>query len=108
MVCPKCAGEYIEGVKVCVNCRILLVDDLSVNPTNGSGNGKLVHFMTCFSRTEAESGKNLLIDRGVEAIVSMDEIRGVRLWIHKENGQKAIQIFQERMATQKREGTQEG
>ena len=93
MVCPKCSCDYIDGVKVCVACHVLLVRDPSLESVNG--NGKLVHFITYFSRNEAETGKNLLESFDVDAIVSMDEIRGVRLWIHKEDARKAIKIFQE-------------
>jgi len=95
MVCPKCSSDYIDGVKVCVACHVLLVEDSLREPVNG--NGRLVHFITCFSRHEAETGKNLLERFDVDAIVSVDEIKGVLLWIHKEDAHKAVKIFQENM-----------
>ena len=93
MVCPNCSGDYIDGVKVCVACHVLLVEDPFRESVNG--NNRLVHFITYFSRHEAAAGKNLLECFDVDAIVSMDEIRGMRLWIHKEDAHKAIKIFQE-------------
>lgn len=99
MVCPKCCREYIDGVEVCIDCRMKLTNGLTAVPVNG--NVKLVHFMTCFSRQEAQSGRTLLAAHDVEAIVSMDEIRGARLWVHREDSQKAIQIFQAKMTAEK-------
>ena len=104
MVCPKCFSEFFEGVKVCIDCRILLVDELAADPLFGNGSDKLVHFMTCFSKHEAESGRSLLESHQIKAIVSMDEVRGVRLWIHNNDARKAIQVFQERTAEEKRSG----
>jgi len=100
MVCPKCSGDYIDGVKVCVACHVLLVKNPSLEPVNG--NGRLVHFITYFSRHEAEAGKNLLENNDLDAIVSMDEIRGVRLWIHREDAHKAIKVFQENTLAEKK------
>ena len=100
MVCPNCSGDYIDGVKICVACHVLLVKDPSSEPING--NDRLVHFITYFSRNEAAAGKNLLERFGVDAIVSMDEIRGVRLWIHKEDAHKAVKIFQENTLAKKK------
>jgi len=100
MVCPKCSGDYIDGVQVCVACHILLVQNPSKEPVNG--NGRLVHFITCFSRREAEAGKNLLECFDVDAIVSIDELTGVRLWIHKEDANKAVQIFQKNTLAEKK------
>ena len=99
MVCPKCFGDYLDGVNVCVACHVLLVKDASRE--SALGKGRLVHFITYFSRREALAGKNLLECFGVEAIVSVDEIRGVRLWIHREDRQKAVKIFQENSLTDK-------
>jgi hypothetical protein len=99
MVCPKCFGDYIDGIQVCVACHVLLVKNPSQEPVNG--NGRLVHFITYFSRYEADAGKNLLECFDVDAIVSFDEIRGVRLWIHKEDARKAVKIFQENTLAEK-------
>lgn len=100
MIYPKCSGDYIDGVKVCVACHVLLVKNPSLEPVNG--NGRLVHFITYFFRHEAEAGKNLLECFDIDAIVSIDEIRGVRLWIHKEDAHKAIKIFQENILAEKK------
>lgn len=102
MVCPKCASEYNDSAKACNGCRVLFVDGYGVKPIGENGNGKLIHFITCFSRQEAESGRSLLETHDIEAIVSMDEIRGIRLWIHKQDAQSAIKIFQERAAAEKK------
>ena len=102
MVCPKCACEFIEGIKVCVDCHVLLVEELPADPFDGNGNGKLIHFITYFTKQEAESGKRLLASNRVDAIVSMDETRGARLWIHKDDALKAIKIFQARTAAEKK------
>ncbi len=100
MICPKCLGDYIDGVKVCVVCHVPLVEESLREPKNG--NSRLVHFITYFSLHEAEIGKNLLECFDVDAIVSNDEIRGVRLWIHKEDTHKAVRIFQENTCTEKK------
>jgi hypothetical protein len=102
MRCPQCASEYSENAKACIDCRVLLVDGPGVKLIDENRNGKLIHFITCFSRQEAESGRSLLEIHDIEAIVSRDEIRGIRLWIHKEDAQSAIKIFQERTAAEKK------
>lgn len=73
-----------------------------VGATGAGGNGKLVHFMTCLGRQEAESGRDLLENSGIGAVVSFDENGGVRLWIHSEDASTAIDIFQKRAAAEKR------
>lgn len=98
MICPKCSSDYLDGVQVCVACHVLLVSDASSKPIKG--NGHLVHFITYLSRNEAESARNLLECHGIEAIVSMDELRGVRLWIHKTDAPRVIKIFQENTLTE--------
>ena len=104
MVCPNCNSDYLDGIKVCVTCHILLDKDSSPEPANGKG--RLVHFITYFSRPEVESGKNLLECYGVDATVSADEIRGIRLWIKKEDVPKTVKIFQKNtLAEKKREKT---
>lgn len=32
MVCPECKAEYLEGVRVCPDCRIPLVQELPPQP----------------------------------------------------------------------------
>ena len=102
MFCPKCAGEYNENAKACIDCRVLLVDGFGVKPIVENGNGRLIHFITCFSRQEAESGRSLLETHDIVAIVSIDEIGGARLWIHEEDALSAIKIFQNRAAAEKK------
>ena len=100
MVCPKCFSDYIDGVKICLTCHVLLDQDSHSVPSNG--NGKLVHFITYFSRHEAEAGKNLLECFDVDARVTHDEIRGIRLWIHKEDAHKAVKIFEANTLAEKK------
>ena len=99
MICPKCSSDYIDGVDLCVTCHVPLVKDSSCKSANG--NGSLVHFITYFSRYEAEAGKNLLECFGLDAIVSIDEIWGIRLWVQKEDARKAVKIFHENTLAEK-------
>ena len=92
MICPNCSGDYLDGVNVCVTCHVLLVKDSSCEHENGNGN--LVHFITYLSRYEAAAGKNLLECFDIDAIVSIDELWGIRLWVKKEDAHKAVKIFQ--------------
>ena len=101
MICPNCSSDYLDGIKVCVACHILLDNDSSPKPVNGKG--RLVHFITYFSRFEAKAGKNLLEYFGVDATVSADEISGIRLWIQKEDIRKAVKIFQENTLSEKKQ-----
>ena len=32
MFCPKCKGEYTEGITECAECQVSLVDELAVEP----------------------------------------------------------------------------
>jgi len=71
-------------------------DGYGTNPSKTMGSAKIIHFITCFSRKEAESGRSYLESQGIKAVVSVDEMSGARLWINKEDSQKAVKVFQER------------
>ncbi|MCJ7582782.1 MAG: hypothetical protein MUP98_19875 [Candidatus Aminicenantes bacterium] len=100
MVCPKCSSDCIDGAKICLACHVLLDHDSHRVPANG--NGRLVHFITYFSKREAETGKKLLEWFDVDALVSIDEIRGIRLWIYKEDVHKAIKLFEANTLAEKK------
>jgi hypothetical protein len=107
MFCPKCEAEYIEGITECADCHVPLVEKLPGEDMPDAGKTltyeDLLPIMTFLDREEAIIAKGFLTSNGVDAILSSDEtIRarrgvssptGLRLLIHKEDKQKAEDIF---------------
>jgi hypothetical protein len=56
MVCPKCRSEYEEGMTECADCRVALVDNLTIVPEAG----ELVPIFETADSAEAIVVKSLL------------------------------------------------
>lgn len=67
--CPKCKNEYREGVTVCPDCEIELVDELSEEEEENPAAPMPVVFMVCDDRTIGEKAVRFLIYNGVRSAI---------------------------------------
>ena len=74
MFCPNCRAEYGEGILVCADCKIDLVNELP--PEDTAEYVDLVNLETYPDRTEAELAKGILATGGIAAIIYGDDFGG--------------------------------
>jgi hypothetical protein len=103
MFCPECRSEYVEGVTECVDCQVPLVEVLPPLDTTKYEYENFVTFKTYFTRPEAELNQSVLTANNIESFIFSDDaggvrpelafFRGVRLLVHKDEVQKAQEVF---------------
>ena len=68
--CPNCEAEYKEGITVCPDCRVKLVDKLTPeNRVHDSSDGEPVPLQTFKTGAEAEMVRELLNQNGIRSFV---------------------------------------
>lgn len=110
MYCPECRSEYVEGITECAECQVPLVAELPPEETIEYEYEDFVTVETYHARHEAELQRSVLEANGIDAVIESDDVggvgpalaftRGVRLLVHKEDVQKAQEIFQDLEAVQ--------
>ncbi len=68
--CPNCEAEYKEGITVCPDCQMKLVDELTTeNRVHDSSDGEPVALQTFKTGAEAEMVRELLNQNGIRSFV---------------------------------------
>ncbi|HXG94337.1 MAG TPA: DUF2007 domain-containing protein [Blastocatellia bacterium] len=68
--CPNCEAEYREGIKVCPDCEVELVPELTPdNRVHDKSEGEPVPLQSFKTATEAEMVSQLLVQNGIRAFV---------------------------------------
>jgi putative signal transducing protein len=68
--CPNCEAEYKEGITVCPDCQVKLVDKLTPeNRVHDSSDGEPVPLQTFKTGAEAEMVRELLNQNGIRSFV---------------------------------------
>jgi hypothetical protein len=99
MFCPQCRSEYIEGITECAECQVALVEELPLEEIPEYD--ELVVIRTYVTEDEVELAKSLLAANGIEATLASDTAAGlafaggVRLLVHKDDVEKAEELFKD-------------
>jgi hypothetical protein len=68
--CPNCEAEYREGITVCPDCSVELVEKLTPeNKVHDTGEGEPVPLQSFKTGTEAEMVRELLENNGIRSFV---------------------------------------
>ena len=68
--CPNCEAEYKEGIKVCPDCNIKLVAELTPeNTVHDTSDGEPVPLQSFKTGAEAEMVRELLEQNGIRSFV---------------------------------------
>ena len=68
--CPNCEAEYKEGITVCPDCQVKLVDELTPeNRVHDSSDGEPVPLQTFKTGAEAEMVRELLNQNSIRSFV---------------------------------------
>jgi len=67
MFCPNCKAEYVEGITICTDCEIELVDQLP--EINHEENATFVPILSTKSMGDIAIIKSLLDEQGIEYFI---------------------------------------
>lgn len=104
MFCPECGYEYKEGIRVCPDCGVGLVDGLSEDEDDGRPDGWFVPLPNLPGRVYAEMVKAVLDARGIPCYIRAEGVGdayqfsgttprgGVRLYVPEDRLEECMQI----------------
>jgi hypothetical protein len=116
MYCPKCKCEYVEGIYECVDCHVKLVYELPGEPEETyeemtyieDNDAEMSYVGMYHDLGSAEIVKDFLADNGIEAIPIVYRFDQVtRLYVPKEDAQKAEELLKEFDSTLAEESNEE-
>lgn len=100
-VCPNCKYDYIEGIAICPDCNVALVDELKNFNELSEEDWVLVY--TTFSLIDADMLKENLISAGISASVlsqkdssfpAPGDLSTVKLFVKKADVSEALEFIQ--------------
>jgi hypothetical protein len=83
MICPKCKSEFIEGVYICTDCKIPLVDFLPVSDEKSEDQFADTNFISVYtpiSSQEVSIIKMIMEREGIPFYIKNDRLHGAVLF----------------------------
>ncbi|MEW6196671.1 MAG: DUF2007 domain-containing protein [Bacteroidota bacterium] len=69
MFCPNCKAEYVEGIKVCTDCEVELVDQLPDENIDHEENVTFIPLLATRNMGDIAIIKSLLDEQGIEYFI---------------------------------------
>ncbi len=100
-ICPNCEYEYIEGISICPDCNVALVDELKNFSELSEDEWVLVY--TTFSEIDANMLKENLESAGISASILSQkdssfpvpgDLSKVKLFVKKADVPEALEFIQ--------------
>ncbi len=101
-VCPNCNYEYIEGVTICPDCKVPLVDEIEKYPELSEDDWVLVY--TSFSEIDVQLLKGNMESAGIGATIlskkdssfpAPGDLSVVKLMVKKSDVSAALEFIQQ-------------
>ncbi len=73
--CPKCSGEFQDGVKVCPDCKATLVEKLPRQPKRKKNDEQLVHVATAPNEPVAKMWSGILEEHRIHCLLKSANLR---------------------------------
>ena len=114
-ICPRCKSEYTAGITECPDCKVDLVDKAPRDRALADEDVELAEVFTAQNEVEAYAVKDRLGSAGIAAFIKSMEnpyYDGVmvhmygfwgKVYVKKEDLERAAQIIEEAMAQMKDE-----
>ncbi len=105
MFCPKCKSEYKEGILICPECNVELVENLPEDEVEYMPD-KFKLLYTFYDPVSANLAKGLLVENGiavkledisftVEPVFVSSDMTRLKLWVKEDDFDKAEKILKE-------------
>lgn len=73
--CPQCRDEFQDWVKVCPDCKVALVEQLSVQPRDEETDEPLVYIATAPNESVANMWAGILEEHGIRCLLKSADLR---------------------------------
>jgi Putative prokaryotic signal transducing protein len=73
--CPQCRDEFQDWVKVCPDCKVALVEQLSVQPKDEETDEPLVYIATAPNELVASMWSGILGEHGIRCLLKSADLR---------------------------------
>lgn len=108
MICPKCKAEYVQGITVCADCDVPLVDKLPERDTGediqetGQNEVGFAEIFVTFDATEIALVKSILDGAGIDYYIKSEHFTfsrpfedPARLHIREDQLDEALDILKD-------------